>query len=161
MVASLFLYIAAVIKLDELTMPKRFWKEDPTRNDPNASRLAYLTDNDLWELQKRMVFYWLYLTMVAASLTAVSLMLMLLPCSPRQMSDEIVRETFSCAVISFIFVLIYFGILYLIVRLLSRDGKSSEQFPCCKRRYHEMQAEWGHPGIVPAMKSATNQEEAI
>jgi len=45
--------------------------------------------------------------------------------------------------------------------LLSRDGKSSEQFPCCKRRYHEMQAEWGRPGIVPAMKSATNQEEAI
>jgi hypothetical protein len=44
---------------------------------------------------------------------------------------------------------------------LSRDGKSSEQFPCCKRRYHEMQAEWGRPGIVPAMKSDTNQEEAI
>jgi hypothetical protein len=89
MVASLFIYIAAVIKLDELTMPKRFWKEDSAKRNRDATRLAYLTDNDLWELQKRMVFYWWYLTIVAASLTAVSLMLMLLPCPPRQLSPSV------------------------------------------------------------------------
>ena len=45
--------------------------------------------------------------------------------------------------------------------LLSRDRKSSEQFACFNRRYHEMKAEWGRSGIVPAMRSDTNQEEAL
>ena len=94
MVASIVIYIAAAIKLEELTMPKRFWKEDPAQKDRVAPRLAYLKDSDLWELQKRMVFYWWYLTIVATGLAAVSLMLRQLPLPPRQLSSEILRETF-------------------------------------------------------------------
>jgi hypothetical protein len=45
--------------------------------------------------------------------------------------------------------------------LLSRDRKSSEQFVCFNRRYHEMKAELALSGIVPSMMSEMNQEEAI
>ena len=46
-------------------------------------------------------------------------------------------------------------------RLLSRDRKSSEQFTCFNRRYHEIKAELALSGIVPSMMSEVNQEEAI
>jgi hypothetical protein len=47
------------------------------------------------------------------------------------------------------------------MRLLSRDRKSSEQFVCFNRRYHEMKAELALSGIVPSVMSEMNQEEAI
>jgi hypothetical protein len=47
------------------------------------------------------------------------------------------------------------------IRLLSRNRKSSEQFMCFNRRYHEIQAELALSGIVPSMMSDVNQEEAI
>jgi hypothetical protein len=36
LVVSIVIYIAAVVKLDGLTMPKRFWKEDRSKKDPVA-----------------------------------------------------------------------------------------------------------------------------
>ena len=53
------------------------------------------------------------------------------------------------------------GELVCICRLLSRDRKSSEQFVCFNRRYHEMKAELALSGIVPSVMSEMNQEEAI
>jgi hypothetical protein len=37
MVGALILYTAAIIKLGELTMPKRFWEEDASHHGPTAS----------------------------------------------------------------------------------------------------------------------------
>lgn len=79
LVAATILYISAVVRLDELTMPKRFWEEDSDVQETKSPELAYLTDNDLWALKDRMVFYWVRLTLVATFLTAASLLLMLLP----------------------------------------------------------------------------------
>lgn len=121
MLVSVVIYIVAVVKLDELTMPKRFWKEDPGRQKTDSAKLAYLTDDDLWELQKRMVFYWQALTIVATSLAAFSLMLMLLPLRPRGLSGNIIRETFLWAVSFLILLSIYFAILCSIVRTRKRS----------------------------------------
>ena len=124
MVVSICIYIAAVLKLDELTMPKRFWNEDPdpAKRDPTATRLAYLEDEDLWQLQKEMVFYWWRLTIVAACLTGVSLMLMLFPLPPHELSNKIICATFGCAVVGLIVVCIYFAILRRIVAGLLDRG---------------------------------------
>ena len=79
LVTATILYINAVVRLDELTMPKRFWDEAPDVQEAKPSRLGYLTDDDLWALKERMVFYWVRLTLLATYLTASSLFLMLLP----------------------------------------------------------------------------------
>jgi hypothetical protein len=68
-------------------MPKRFWKR-PFNQSETETTLAYLKGNDLWEPQKRMVFYWWCLTTVATSLTGASLLLMLLPLAPRDLPDH-------------------------------------------------------------------------
>lgn len=92
MVAALILYTAAIIKLDELTLPKRFWEEDCGPRDRVAAQLAYLEQDDLWELHKRMVFFWYRLTITAAVLSAISLGSLLAPCSLFPSSIRI-RET--------------------------------------------------------------------
>ena len=46
----------------------------------------------------------------------------------------------------------------LILRLLSRDSQSSEQFAGLNRRYDEMQAEFA---LVPLPISDTSQEEVL
>ena len=75
------IFVEAIIRLDELTMPKRFWEEDrstaPSLPDPIAR--SCLTDNDLWELQKRMIFLWYHLAIVATAVTAAGVMAMLIP----------------------------------------------------------------------------------
>jgi hypothetical protein len=97
LVGALILYVAAIIKLDELTMPKRFWDEDPTKQDPAASQFAYLEQGDLWELHKRMLFFWHKLTMVATALAAVSLISLLAPWQPFRESSEFLEVTAVCA----------------------------------------------------------------
>lgn len=116
MVVSICLYIAAVVKLDGLTVPKRFWEEeDRTPRDPDAARLAYLEDEDLWKLRKQMVFYWTSLTLVATGLTAVSLALMLLPFSSRELTDDVVNEAFLWTVVLLGCMGVYFIVLHIVV----------------------------------------------
>jgi hypothetical protein len=61
------LYVAAIVK------------RGPRQARLAAARLAYLEQGDLWELHKRMVFFWYKLTMVATPLAAVSLVSLLAP----------------------------------------------------------------------------------
>jgi MFS family permease len=133
MLASICLYIAALIKLDELTMPKRFWPEHPTEGNPGPhdSRLAYLSDNDLWGLQKRMIFYWYSLTLFATLLMAISIMLMLLPLPPRLYSPEIVKKLFRYTAIFAILLIAYLGLIACLVRY--RDRKEIWP-PLCRLR---------------------------
>jgi hypothetical protein len=119
MVLSICIYIAAVVKLDELTLPKRFWEHASPLSD--TEKLAYLKEDDLFQLQKRMVFYWSRLTAVATSLTGASLLLMLLPKSLATLSSPgIIGNTLYWALWGMILSLIYFAILHLVVRSLKR-----------------------------------------
>lgn len=130
MVVSICIYIAAVVKLDELTMPKRFWKLAP--GEPDA-KLAYLKDSDLWELKNRMVFYWSYLTAVAASLTGVSLLLMLWPRRPADLAvirpmPHWERHTFWWTLLALCCLPIYFAFLRWRVLSLKRAKRWKEAF---------------------------------
>ena len=121
MLLAVFLYIGAIIKLDELTMPKLFWDIGDVER-PSVMGLAYLSEGDLRELKQRMVFYWMGLTVVATSLTAISLLLMLLPVPPQELltasddSTKVLRRTFSYTVISLVLMLVYFAVLYSLAR---------------------------------------------
>src|SRR5262245_50310364 len=77
MFGALLLYVAALIKLDELTMPKRFWTTD--ERVATDFTFVLLQDEDLWELHKRMTFYWYTLTLAATGATAFALLLLLVP----------------------------------------------------------------------------------
>ena len=78
--AAVVLFVDAVLRLDELTMPKRFWDESKAAGDSgHKSREAYLLDDDLWELRKHMIFYWTRLTLVATCLTGIAVPTMLVP----------------------------------------------------------------------------------
>jgi hypothetical protein len=79
MFGALLVYIAALIKLDELTMPKRFWKPDSKRPRAEDFLFVLLEDQDLWELQRRMIFYWYTLTLTATAVTGLALFLLLVP----------------------------------------------------------------------------------
>lgn len=80
---AVVLFVDAVLRLDELTMPKRFWDDDPKAAYTGfSSREGYLTDEDLWELRKHMIFYWTRLTLVATWLTGIAALLMLAPFKP-------------------------------------------------------------------------------
>jgi hypothetical protein len=121
MVVSICIYIAAVVKLDELTMPKLFWKHPSPLSQ--TEKLAYLKEEDLFQLQKRMVFYWWRLTAVATSLTGASLLLMLLPLTPRALSTPNIKEnTLYWTLGGLILLLIYFAILHFVVRSLKRKN---------------------------------------
>jgi small basic protein len=86
-VGSFVLFVAAIIRLDELTMPKRFWPEGATAVAlPVPLGGSYLTDNDLWELHNRMIFYWYRCTLVATVATAVGIVAMLVPLSTAALS---------------------------------------------------------------------------
>jgi hypothetical protein len=83
MIAAIVLYIFSIIRLDELTMPKRFWEEDKDISSTGLS-LGGLTVDDLNALKDRMVFYWVKLTLTATWLTTLSLLLLLLPFAKRE-----------------------------------------------------------------------------
>jgi hypothetical protein len=93
------------MKLDELTMPKHFWEESANDSEPNDGRLAYLTEEDLWKLRNKMVFYSTYLTVVATFVAVVSLLLILLPLSPREVSEDGADRTtllmYTCILLQF------------------------------------------------------------
>ena len=70
------------MRLDELTMPKRFWPESPDADSAGLPPAwGCLTTEDLWNLQRQMIFYWYRLTIVALIITAVAVVLMLAPVS--------------------------------------------------------------------------------
>lgn len=81
LLAAVVLFIGAIVRLDELTMPKLFWKVDPNHSEPKQAHLGYLVSDDLTALKERMVFYWTHLTLYATYVTAFALALMLLPLS--------------------------------------------------------------------------------
>ena len=76
--AATILFVQGIIRLDELSMPKRFW---PGRADAQnrAEDVGLLTQDDLWVLHDRMVFYWRYLTLAPTALTGVGLFALVLP----------------------------------------------------------------------------------
>jgi hypothetical protein len=94
---ALLLFVTGVLRLDELTMPKRFWNESPKAQGPLPSRGGYLTDDDLWELQKRMIFFWTGLIIAATWATAAGVLVMLLPL-PEQAASEARAPAFGWAV---------------------------------------------------------------
>jgi hypothetical protein len=96
---ALVLFVEGVIRLDELTMPKRFWLEDPRSVAfPVPLGDSYLTDGDLWELQKRMIFFWQRLSIVATWVTAAGVLAMLVPLRP-QTTETVRCWTFGLAVL--------------------------------------------------------------
>jgi|GEM_PF-6686313 hypothetical protein len=116
------IFVEAIIRLDELTMPKRFWEEDrnaaPSLPDPIAR--SCLSDNDLWELQKRMIFLWYHLAVVATVVTAAGVMAMLIPWSRVDIVAARVW-TFWSAVIGVILACGY--VLWVRVALCQRFGR--------------------------------------
>lgn len=78
MLGAVVLYVAGLIKLDELTMPKRFWEEDP-HQEAGDYMFVLLTDDDLWVIRNRMVFYWNRLTLTATAAAGLALFLLLIP----------------------------------------------------------------------------------
>jgi hypothetical protein len=94
------LFIEAIVRLDELTMPKRFWAESKDVAPPPQVPLggSYLTDDDNWELQKRMIFYWVHLTVTATVITGVAVLAMLFPWWTIR-SDDARLWSFGCAVV--------------------------------------------------------------
>jgi hypothetical protein len=84
-------FVQGIIRLDELSMPKRFWPSDA--NAPNrAEDVGLLTQDDLWVLHNRMVYYWRLFTMVATTLTGVGIFVLVLP------AVHIPAEAFSAAI---------------------------------------------------------------
>jgi hypothetical protein len=79
--AASILFVQAIIRLDELSMPKRFW---PSRADARnrAEDVGLLVQDDLWVLHDRMVFFWRYLTLAATALTGMGLLALVLPPLP-------------------------------------------------------------------------------
>lgn len=78
--AAVVLFVDAVVRLDELTMPKRFWDESDDAGDTgHRSSDGYLLDEDLWELRKQMIFYWTKLTLVATWMTGLAVASLLVP----------------------------------------------------------------------------------
>jgi len=77
--AAFCLFIFAVIRLDELTMPKLFW-EPPhwTSTDLPADDVS-LSYSDLWQLKKTMVRIWVSLTIPATVITSVAVVITFLP----------------------------------------------------------------------------------
>jgi len=76
---AFFLFVVAVIRLDELTMPKVFWEPwhwKPTETPSDDVNLRY---EDLWKLKSMMVMIWLRLTIPATFISAVALVAMLIP----------------------------------------------------------------------------------
>jgi hypothetical protein len=78
MMAATVLFTLGIIRLDELSMPKRFW---PSRAGalPTPGDVGLLTLEDLWALHDRMVFFWRHLTLSGTALTALALLLLIIP----------------------------------------------------------------------------------
>lgn len=104
---AFILFVEAIVRLDELTMPKRFWEEDTQVNTTGLpSRWGYLTDDDLWNLQKQMIFYWQRLTIVATAFTVVAVIAMLLPFGMQE-ANEARQWSFASAGLGLLLAAVY------------------------------------------------------
>jgi hypothetical protein len=70
-IAATVLVVQGVIRLDELSMPKRFWPSEGNATN-RGEDVGLLTQEDLWTLHDRMVYYWTRLTMAGTALTGVA-----------------------------------------------------------------------------------------
>ena len=74
------LFVFAVIRLDELTMPKLFWFYETKEPEPDVpSENVILNFHDLWIQKWKMVEIWQRLTIPATIITAIALVAMLIP----------------------------------------------------------------------------------
>jgi hypothetical protein len=81
--AAVVLFVDAIVRLDELTMPKLFWDESSSADHAgHSARDGYLLEDDLGELQKHMIFYWTRFTLVATGMTGLAVLAMLVPFEP-------------------------------------------------------------------------------
>lgn len=98
--AALVLFVRAVMLLDEMTMPKRFWSmRRPDKSTEPES--PYLTDGDIVMLSERMIFFWRRLGIAATMLTGIAIALMLAPFEARNPStaqDDTFWWVAGCAV---------------------------------------------------------------
>src|SRR5687768_16894779 len=79
-VAAVILFFEAIIRLDELTMPKRFWPVDPDAVRTNGRSIwGILTDGDLETLDEKMRFFWTRFTLIGTFLTAAAVLMVLFP----------------------------------------------------------------------------------
>lgn len=133
MLAAICMYIAAVVVLDRLTMPKRFWSEDKNKENSATdeerlfSQSGFLVSEDLWQLRNRMMFYWISLDYVGIGLTILYLILTLLPATPIQLNGansltraEILCQTAYLAVIIVIVTFGYFTVLWAIGKYVKK-----------------------------------------
>ncbi len=77
-IAGTVFFILGIIRLDELSMPKRFWPSSPEATRTGGD-VGLLTIDDLWALHDRMAFFWRYLTLTGTALTGLALLLLIVP----------------------------------------------------------------------------------
>ncbi len=127
---AVVLFFYAVLRLDELTMPKRFWDESDGAIDTGyLSREGYLSDDDLWELRKQMIFYWAKLTIVATWMTGIGVIAMLIPINPPcTMSMNSLRIcAFILTVLGPVLAFVYQWIVIVIAKNSKDDTKKLKQ----------------------------------
>jgi hypothetical protein len=90
--AATVLFVLGVVRLDELSMPKRFWRSTPDarRVGPDVGLLGM---EDLWAIHDQMVYFWSHLTLTGTALTGFALLLLLVP-QPHVASVEVRGSTF-------------------------------------------------------------------
>jgi hypothetical protein len=125
--AAVVLFIDAVVRLDELTMPKRFWDETSEAKEiGRSSREGYLIDDDLWELRKHMIFYWTRLTLVATWTTGIAVLAMLVPFKPLP-TERIRFAAFVLALLGAVLGIAYSALVTAVARNARDDEKRLNQ----------------------------------
>lgn len=103
--AASVLFVQAIIRLDELSMPKRFWPSRPDAQN-RGEDVGLLTQDDLWALHDRMVYFWRRLTLTAAALTGAGLVALLVPPLPVPIGAPAVVRL-ACALLAAIAAALY------------------------------------------------------
>jgi hypothetical protein len=126
LLAAVVLFVAAIVRLDELTMPKVFWKIDEELRQSTPADLGYLLRHDLNALKDRMVFFWVRLTLAGTYLTGVSLVLMLLPMSWFEVRTRPVntQERWLAFLLMFVFSMLAFVYIQWIDRTVKKRTSS-------------------------------------
>jgi hypothetical protein len=115
MFAAIVIYVVGLIKFDELTLPKRFWRDNPALKVIDYENVL-LEDDDLVELWKRMVFHWTTLTLPGTGITGLALLLLLVP--PQWIAvDYIGKEG------TFVTVLVVLALTFVYLRVLTAVSK--------------------------------------
>ncbi len=108
---ALIIFVGALLKLDALIMPKRFWPEDDSDPDAGGSQAAFLTDENLWAIQKRMILYWTWGTVVALLLTVASLVALLWPLEAVEPGEALRLQTLVVASLFALLALALLGVV--------------------------------------------------